>query len=279
MIRILSLGGTGDAYLVSALARAVMVKYTSPVRIALRSRYTYIPASFGMEYEVADDEVAAAENNTDLQRDYDNQVAPDRTFYAHPCFTRSGVRIDELSTLPGVLSQAHLYRALLGLSLDEPLSLPSVPAVETKPNSALLIPQAVSWPNDQPKFWRALERALRANGWDVRVNDPAVPLVDLFMQAAGAEMVAGPQCGVMSILVSGRFPCRKVFCTPSIDGTPGFFVGKRVLNQTYPYGYVTKFDGLQYNVEEYRLTSGNHAEVIQAILTAPRTPRDPAPVQ
>lgn len=278
MIRLVSLGGTGDAYLVCALARAVEAQYDSEVTVALRERQLAVPEMFGLRCEAADDEVARAERSRATQRSYNNRLAAGRTFYAHPCFTRSHVSLAELTTLPGQLSQAHVFRALLGLPLDTPLEVPPLPTAERRENVALLIPEAGSWPNDQPEFWATLAQELRAGGWSVEINDDASPLADLLTFAASAEMVAGPQCGVMSIPVAAEFPCRKVLCTPQIEEGEGFPVGYRRLRATFPYAYVTKFTGNDYDVDEYRITARNHAEVVESILAAPRGQRDPHPV-
>jgi hypothetical protein len=277
MIRLVSLGGTGDAYLVCALAHAVERRYGHMVSVSLRERQSAIPGMFGLAHAPADDEILRVEHDSAFQREHDNRIADGATFYAHPCFTRSGVRIDELTTLPGPVSQADMYRALLGLSLDEPLAMPVIPTAEYRPNTALLVPDAVSWPNDQPAFWSTLVGLLRDEGWHVEFNDPARPLADLLRDAAGAEIVVGSQCGLMSILIAAEFPCRKVLCVPSIDEGPGFAVGGRMLRRTFPYAYATKFTGNDYDVDEYRITVSNHLDVAQSILAAPRGRRDPRP--
>jgi hypothetical protein len=234
---------------------------------------------FGLQYDPRPvDEIRDVERDGTLHREYENTLGPGRVFYAHPCFTRSGVRIDELTTLPHAISQADMYRALLGLPLDAPLALPRLPTPEPRPNTAVLLTEAVSWPNDQPAFWTALAGALRVGGWSVEIPGSSPSLESLLLLAASAEMVVGPQCGVMSILVAAEFPCRKVLATPSIDEGSGFLVGRTLLKKTYPYAYVTKFTGQDYDVEEYRVRAETHGEIIASILVAPRTPRDPRPV-
>ncbi len=279
MIRLVSLGGTGDAYLVSALAAHVRAKHGDDVTIVLKEVQAAIPGMFGLPYDPRPvNEIRDLERDGALHSDYDNQLGPNRIFYAHPCFTRSGVRIDELTTLPHSLSQADMYRALLNLPLDAPLALPTIPTLEPRPNTAVLITEAVSWPNDQPAFWQSLESALRDGGWSVEVPGTSPSLASLFELASAAEMVVGPQCGVMSILCAAEFPCRKVIATPSIDEGPGFLVGRTWLRRTYPYAYVRKFSGEDYDVEEYRIRAETHGEIISTILAAPRTSRDPRPV-
>ena len=277
MIRLVSIGGTGDAYLVSALVPEVVRAYGSAVSVAVPAKYAAIPQMFGQRFELADEEIRVASADERLKREYDNRVAAGLTFFAHPCFTRNQ-RLDELTILPRSPSQADMYRALMVLPIDAPLTLPQLPDANTVANDAILITDAVSWPNTRPRFWHALERALRAAGWVVRVNNPGWSLAELFARCAAAELVVGPQCGVMSILIAGRFPCRKVLATPSIDGGPWFSVGRRTLRETLPYAYAAKFDGNDYDVEEHVVTDDNHAGIISAIVAAPRGPRDPRPL-
>lgn len=278
MIRLACLGGTGDSYLVCALAHAVREHYGHEVMIALKERQRAIPLMFDLHWQAADEEIAQAEAGHAMQANYENRIEDNRTFYAHPCFTRSGVRVDDLTTLPGSISQADMYRALMGLPLDALLALPKVPSREHRSGSVLMIPSAVSWPNDQPGFWVELQRRLAAAGWETEFNRHEWSLAELLERAVSAEMVVGPQCGLMSILVAAEFPCRKVIATPSIDEGPGFPVGRTLLRKTYPYGYVTKFTGHDYDVEEYRVTAENHAVIIDTIIDIPRAPRDPRPV-
>lgn len=279
MIRLACIGGTGDVYLVCALAPEVAARsHGAPVTVAVPAKYAAIPQMFDQRFEIADEEIRTAEGDEHLKREYDNYIAPGRTFYAHPCFTRNQ-RLDELTVLPRSPSQADMYRALLGLPADAPLALPRLPVATPIRGDAILLTDAVSWPNTKPRFWHALERDMRAAGWNVRVNSPSWPLVELLARCAFAELVVGPQCGVMSILVAGRFLCRIVMATPAIDAGPWFTVGKRTLHDTLPYAYVTKFDGQDYDVEEHFLTDTNHGAVIRSILAAPRAPRDPRPVE
>lgn len=276
MSRIAVLGGTGDAYLVCALVAGS--DKLKRAQIAIKSRQSAIPAMFGLNWDASDAEIEHVESDKQKHLDYDNRLFQGRTLYAHPCFTRGEARLDDLTVLDHPPSQADMYRVILGLPIDSPLAQPKIPITTPRSGSAVLITEAVSWPNDQPLFWHGLQNALRAGGWSVKVNERSVPLEDLLTLAAGAEMVVGPQCGLMALLVAGQFPCRKVLATPTIDGGPGFQVGTRWMRKTYPYAYVNKFDGNDYDVEEYRITEYNHREIIAEILAAPRTPRDPRPV-
>jgi hypothetical protein len=63
----------------------------------------------------------------------------------------------------------------------------------------------------------------------------------------------------MAILCHAMFPCRKTICTPDVDGT-GWIVPK-----TYPYGYVTKFAGEDYDVDEVKITRDVERAVRQVI--------------
>lgn len=222
--------------------------------------------------------VGHAENNQAFQRSYDNLLFARDVFYVHPCFERSGVRVDQFTARPD-LSQAAMYRAMLRLPVDASLTLPRLPPVAPRRNSVLLIPESTSWPNTQPKFWARLAEILAKVGRDVIVNDRAWPLSALFRQCAAAEWVIGPQCGVMSILATGRFPCRKTFATPSMDDNA--YVDQWA-DHTYPYAYVTKFAGEDHDVEEIKITDVNHADVIAAIANGVNgqrlRPHDPAPV-
>lgn len=277
MIRLVSIGGTGDAYLVCALAPEVARVHGSKVVVAVPAKYAAIPQMFGQRFELADEEVRIAGADERLKHEYDNRVGDGLTFFAHPCFTRNQ-RLDDLTVLPRSPSQADMYRALLGLQVGTPLALPRLPDTSPVVNDAILIPDAVSWPNTRPRFWHELEHEMRAVGWVVRVNDPGWPLSELLARCAAAELVVGPQCGVMSILIAARFPCRKVLATPSIDEGPWFNVGHNLLKSTLPYAYASKFDGNDYDIDEHVVTDANYHEIISTILASPRGLRDTRPL-
>ena len=87
----------------------------------------------------------------------------------------------------------------------------------------------------------------------------------------------GPQCGLMSILVTGQFPCRKTLVTPSIDyGAAPHYWAK----MTFPYAYVTAFAGQDFDVEEYKV-GDNHAGIIDLVMGGVNArhlrPHDPLP--
>lgn len=233
-----------------------------------------------VQVEVEDDLVRHAETNQAYQRSYDNNLLGGEVFYAHPSFMRSGVRVDQL-TARADLSQADMYRMMLRLPPGTSLAKPKLPRVDIVPMTVLVIPAAVSWPNTQSSFWSRLVSAFQNNhtGWRVTELDSAWSLEELFMRCASSEWAIGPQCGVMSILATGQFPCRKTFATPSIDDNDSTDYWAE---QTYPYGYVTKFAGEDHDVEEYKITNRNHAEVIAAILNGVNARRlwrhSPAPV-
>lgn len=230
-----------------------------------------------MPYDVDDVAVDRAEQNQALQSSWDNQLFATDTYYAHPSFARSGVRVDQM-TARSDTSQLGMYRAMLRLPPDAPLSVPKIPQV-ARDGSVLLITESTSWPNTQPKFWPLLEEGLRQQGRRVVLNDRRWGLAELLERCAAASWVIGPQCGVMSILASARFPCRKTFLTPSLDDLdlPNQWAARR----TYPYAYVTKFDGCDYDVEEYKIESGNHAALVERVLSGAnalgRRPHDPSP--
>jgi hypothetical protein len=273
--RLVCLGGTGDAYLVASLAGAYAKHYGHPPLLVVKSHHATIAEMFGVQFEVDDALVSEAETNLDFQRDYDNR--PDgEVFYAHPCFR--GGRLDDLTVRPGFPSQADMYRSMMGLSLDAPMAQPALPDTTRHGSRAILVPEAGSWPNDQPAFWLMLANALRDAGWQVVVNDPTWSLAQLLAECAHAALVCGPQCGVMSILCAAEFPCAKALLTPSIDDGPGFPVGQQRLRRTYPYARVTRFMGRDYRVLERRITSDNHVEVAASVLRyAAAGPYDPRP--
>lgn len=263
----------------SALAAEFARTHGRTPAVVLREWLTPIPRLFGLEPEVDEALVSRAERNEAFQRSHDNLLLSSSEFYAHPSFARSQVRVDALTSNPSA-SQADMYRAVLQLPPTARLSLPDLTRLTTQPpvlNSVLIIPEATSWPNHHPRFWESLSIELVRAGRDVVHNDKRWSLDELLRRAATSEWVIGPQCGVMSILVAGRFPCRKTLATPSIDGND-FHPWAR---DTYPYGYVTKFDGHDYDLEEWKITDTNHRSLIDLILAGPNArrarPVDPSP--
>ena len=279
MIRLVPLGGTGDVYLVSALFAEFQRHHKQPATIVTRPKYAAIPAMFGIVPILDEDLVMLGQTNVAMQQTYDNVLlSHDRPFYAHPSFVLSRTRIDRL-TAGSDVSQADMYRAILQLPLDAPLTLPRLPQVRTVPNTVLLMTHATSWPNNQPEFWVLLAETLRRAGWQMTENDERWPYDQLFARFAATEWAIGPQCGVMSILCTGRFPCRKTLATPNVDSNthPDFWAA-----ETYPYGYVTKFAGEDHDVEELKITAGRHQEAIEAIVRGVNARRlrahDPRPI-
>lgn len=258
MNRLVTLFGTGDTYLVCAFYKAYVQKY-GLTEIVCKSAHAAIPKMFSVPFSTDDALVALAEGGQ-------WQQLPGVT-YVHPSCPLNYTRPDQFTFKCGDISQADMYRALMDLPLDTPLSLPRLPKVERTKRSALLIFEAKSWPNTQPLFWRKLNNALEARGWHVDWNTGEQPLDKLLEQCARAEWIIGPQCGVMSILTTACFPCRKSFCTPAIEDpskrTPGFPV-----NHTFPYAYVSKFSGEDFDVDEFKLTDTNHDDVIAKLLAA-----------
>lgn len=262
-LRLVALFGTGDTYLVCALAGAVAHHARRPVTVVVKPGHAAIPRLFGIDFIVDDGLVRQGERDPSLQAGFENdRRRPDATtVFVHPSFVRSGVRIDHLTVKPEV-SQADMYRALLHLPVDAPLARPPAPSAEPGRDSVLLIPEARSWPNTQPHFWLELGARLHDMGRAVTLNKPEWRLEELLARCAESEWVIGPQCGVLSILCAARFPCRKTFATPSVDG--GRYPGLPVA-ATFPYAYVTKFAGEDYDVEEFKITDGNHAALVEMI--------------
>lgn len=281
MIRLVAIGGTGDAYLVCALYGAFRVHHgRTDVVVVLKRRHACIAQMFGVPFVADDAMVARAESDPEMQRTYDNALLSDAApFYVHPSFLRSGFRLDQLTTRPDV-SQADMYRMILQMPLDAPLALPRIPAREVVPNTVVVIPEATSWPNTQPRFWTALTAALRAGGRFVAVNDTRWSLQELLDRCARAEWVIGPQCGVMSMLVTGRWPCRKTLASPMLTADNKMM--RFLQPSTFPYAYVTKFGGEDHDVQEFEVADGNHAGIIEAIVCGVNArrlwPHDPAPV-
>jgi hypothetical protein len=275
--KVVVLGGTGDAYLVSAL-HAEFQGAQGAAEIVTRSRLACVPEMFGAPHSADDGLVERAEQDFELQRFHDNRLEND-VFYAHPCFVRTPFRVDHLTTKPDA-SQADMYRMILGLDPYAPLALPRLPEVDAEPGTVTMIEDSTSWPNTQPTFWPRLAGALREAGWEVRANDRSWSLRQLLVRCAASEWVIGPQCGVMSALVTGEFPCRKTLATPNIDGNrrPEYLA-----RETFPYGYVTKFAGRDYDVEEFKIDDdGNHEELVRRIVLGANARRlwahDPRPV-
>lgn len=250
------------------------------VQVVVKRQFEAVAKLFpDVPYTVDDGLVDAAQGDKAMQNEYDNALRFDGApFYTHPCFTRTKMRADHLTTKPEA-SQADMYRIILGLPPTAPLTLPAIQRAEPKPNTVLIIPKATSWPNTQPGFWLLLEASLRSSGRNVLVNSPNWSLQELFARCAGVEWVIAPQCGVLSILCTGEFPCRKTVATPSVDD---FQEPEFLAKSTYPYGYVTKFANDDYDVEEFKITRGNHAELVDAIVHGQNAlrirPYDPRPV-
>ncbi len=279
MIKIVVLGGTGDVYLVCALIEAFKRRHNRDnVQVVIEGKYACIAEMFGVSYAIDDTAIIKAEADPAMQRDYDNVIAEGRYFYAHPCFQRTHIRVDALTAKPDA-SQSDMYRLILRLEPDDPLALPNLPQRDPVPNSVVVITQSTSWPNNQPHFWDLLAVRLRQAGWHVVVNDLGWPLKELFQHCANAEWAIGPQCGVMSILTTGRFACRKTFVTANVDDNAaiGFLA-----RQTYPYGYVTKFSNQDYDVDEFKVSDHDHDAVASLVVHSANAlrlrPHDPTPV-
>lgn len=279
MVRLVILGGTGDVYLVCSLFAAFKERHNREAEVILRGRYACIAQMFDVPYVVDEATITTAETDHALQRDYDNVIGDSRYFYTHPCFLRSQTRVDHMTTKPDA-SQADMYKMILRIPPDTPLALPRLPHTpNVDQRKVVLIPRSTSWPNEDPAFWAMLGVYLSERGWNVVWNDASWSLAELFAHCSGSAWVIGPQCGVMSILVTGRFPCRKTFAVASVDdnNAPGFLP-----TQTYPYAYVTKFSNQDYDVEEFKVVPGRHTELVEQIANGVNAlrlwPHDPAPV-
>ncbi len=278
MINIVVLGGTGDVYLISSLLEVFKRTHNRDAQLVIRDRYRCIADMFGVPYIIDDAVITAAETDAAMQRDYDNVFADGRNFYCHPSFLRTQVRMDHLTTKPDV-SQGDMYKVILRVPWGAPLALPKIPEVEQKPGKVVLVPDARSWPNLHPGFWALLATRLAYAGWNVQNNNGSGwSLKTLFDNCAEAEWVIGPQCGVMSILVTGRFPCRKTLASSDIDGSSLYLFS----THTFPYAYVTKFSNQDYDVEEFKVSAHRQDELVDSIVNGQNGlrlwPHDPAPV-
>jgi hypothetical protein len=255
VIKLVTLFGTGDTYLVCSLFHAFETKY-GPATIVCKSAHEAIPKMFELPYELDDATVALAEAN---QWD-----ATDNRVYVHPSCPLNYTRPDQFFFKCGSISQADMYRALLDLPLDTPLERPKLYKTQQIDDKVFIIHEAKSWPNTQPVFWRKLNNALKEAGYIVDWNTSGT-LAELFWHCAKAGWVIGPQCGVMGILCHAQFPCRKSFCTPSVEQSrPVSFPVKH----TFPYAYVKNFTGEDYDVDEYEVGDHNH-DVLIAKLFSP----------
>lgn len=241
MTRIVCMFGTGDAYLVCALARAFERQHGTSVTIAIKGSQLVIPEMFGLPAVRADDEIERAEVDTGFQKSHPNDG---EVIYAHPSFVRTPVRVDQLTVKPHV-SQADMYRAILGLSPWTPLAEPSWPAPElVYAGATLLIPNARSWPNADPAFWHAVSRRLRERGELVLVADDLGTLDHVLGVAAACSRVVGAQCGLMAIIAE-RLSCQKTFAVTELEG-PLLFG----LKETLPYGDPATFAGTFFRHED-----------------------------
>ena len=259
--RIVVLGGLGDAYLMAALFDGFRQHYNRDAILVIKGMYAHLFDLFGVPYEIDDETTFGSESRPNWQKTYDNALGNGRHFFAHPCMRRTQIKLDELPARERI-SQADMFRLILGLPLDSPLAQPKVPSLPVQLNSVMIV-EATTWPNTQPSFYPKLIKALQDTGRYVWVNDKKLPLKDLLERASATEWVIGPQCGLMSIFVTGRWPCRKTLVTPDIDNGRG---GDYWAKSTFPYAYVRQFAGLDFDVEEYKIEDDNHDTLIDAII-------------
>ena len=275
MQQIVILGGLGDVYLVCALYESFCRHHQTQAEFTIKSGHQAVADLFpGVRYRIDDALTFGAEADRSFQKIHENRLWGNGPFFAHPCMQRTPLHICSLPAKPFVC-QADLFRMVLGLPLDAPLTVPLFPAGQPIPKSAMVV-EATTWPNTQPGFYPKLIKAMRDAGFDVWLNDKQLPLRDLLAKAASSEWVIGPQCGLMSIFVTGRFPCRKILATPSIDGgkAPAYWA-----SSTFPYAHVNRFAGENFDVEEFRVQD-DHDSVIRSILNCMEHPRshDPLPM-
>jgi hypothetical protein len=237
MTRLVCMWGTGDTYLVCALAREFEKQHGTTVEIVTKGQHLVIPVMFDLEASAGDREIQIAETDKELQRSWPNDG---ETIYCHPSFVRTPARLDQL-TLKTSVCQADMYRAILRISPWSPLAKPNkwplLAEDERYRDAVLTIPWAKSWPNANPAFWDAVEAKLRARGERVGRSDPTWALGYLFGVASQAKWVIGAQCGVMSIIAE-NLTCKKTFAvTQLLDKV------LHGLEYTFPYGDPEKFMG------------------------------------
>jgi hypothetical protein len=275
--QLVALHGTGDTYLVCGLASAFKEQHGTLPLVVLKRSHVAIAQMFDVAHRVDDALVQRAETDQRFQRNYENALLGVKPFYCHPSFVRSNVRIDHLALKPSV-SHADMYRVMLQLPPDAPVQVGRTPERMPRPNTVLLIPKARSWPNLHVSFWRTLADMLSQSGRQVQIGDDAWSLSQLFDRCAESEWVIGPQCGVMAIICYAQFACRKTFVTPAIEEAQSFGLP---LHSTFPYAYVSKFAGNDYDVEEFKIARDNQAEVLDAVINGANArqlwPHDPAP--
>ena len=247
MIRLVAMYGTGDTYLVCALARAFQETH-GEAKVIVKAAHAFLPRWFELDFEVDDRLVGAGETDQRMKADHPND--PDsQLIFVHPTFVRTPARLDQLTVKPRA-TQADMYRALLCVSPWAPLTRPR--EIMGIPGDVVVIPAARSWPNLPLEFWETVCAGLVDSGRHVVINDPKWTLEELLRRCAGAAWVIGPQCGTVSIVHEARFPCRKTIVITKLDeGTPGLFN----LTQTMPYAHCSTFAGSDHEDVEHVVVS------------------------
>lgn len=249
MINLVTRHGTGDTYMTLAFARAFAQARREEVTVLIKQEHESIGRMFP--------DVKSSTFIGDLIAFQAHNMS-EAFVEVHP--TSYAGDISRFALLDRPTTHADLWRALLGLSLSEPMARGWYDHKATRlPGRVFIIDRARSWPNHHPEFWQQLTHALEQADWDVRLVSENNSLAEVFQQCSDAEWVIGPQCGVMAILCHALFPCRKTIATPSIDGT-GWIVPR-----TYPYANVTKFAGEDYDVDEVKITGDTTVAVKQVM--------------
>lgn len=259
MIRLVPLYGTGDTYLICALARAFEAHHQVPVTVVVKRAHACVAEAFGIAFE-ADDAPAAIGENPRQQATYPNEIASGLLF-VHPSFVKTPARLDQLTVKPRV-SQADMYRALLQLPPWAPLATPSWEKFP-KLRDVVLLTESRSWPNLPGPFWEKLLAALYAGGRRVTLNDPAWSLRDLLDHCAAAGTVIGPQCGVISIACEAGFPGHKTIVLRELTPGSPYLFG---LSETMPYGHASTFAGNPHPEVGHVVVGGDWDSAIKAVL-------------
>lgn len=275
MSEVVVLGGLGDVYLVASLFAEYQRQVDANATLVVKPNHAAVVELFGLPFRT-DDLAFHVEGDRQFQSQENERGSP--RFFPHPCMSRTQVDLTPATTLDRRFTQADMFRLIMGLPLDAPMALPRVPEGAPVPGTVIIC-EAHTWPNLAPEFTGQLATRLWAEGRDVWVNDGKLPLRELLARCARTEWMIGPQCGLMSILIAGRWPCRKTLATPALEGglAPEYWASR-----TWPYARPETFSGFSFDVDEFKVFPGvDHVATIELVLNSSNGlrlwPHDPSP--
>jgi hypothetical protein len=243
MIRLVSLYGVGDCYLICALHRFFEEWHKETATVVLKRSHAVIAQMFGVPFEIDDATVARGENDAALHSSYSNSIGYGGVIYVHPHFVKTPTRLDQLTIKPRV-SQADMYRALLSLPPWAPLTRPNQLATQrtNHGHDVLLIPKARSWPNLPIQFWTDLQADLIKNARIATFVDETWTLEQLLAACFNTRWLIGAQCGVMSVVIESGWvpPARKTLAITELGPDCAYLFG---LTESMPYGHCSTFAG------------------------------------